>query len=173
MRLFEFTHCFISLLLFLEMFSCFFMPHCYSWVIIPFVKEKLILSPTLQYNVGQIYTKKYWKVPIIYGGLVTSAYFINDNNNQYKEYREAALLSYETGEDQLGYTYSELITLKDHYKRNREISYFSFVGVYILNIIDASVNAHLFNFDVSDDISLNIRPYSTFSNTGVSFSLNL
>ena len=122
---------------------------------------------------GQIYTKKYWKVPIIYGGLVASAYFINDNNNQYKEYREAALLSYETGEDQLGYTYSELITLKDHYKRNREISYFSFVGVYILNIIDASVNAHLFNFDVSDDISLNIRPYSTFSNTGVSFSLNL
>lgn len=122
---------------------------------------------------GQIYTKKYWKVPIIYGGLVTSAYFINDNNNQYKEYRDAALLSYETGEDQLGYTYSELITLKDHYKRNREISYFSFVGVYILNIIDASVNAHLFHFDVSDDISLNVRPYSTFSNTGVSFSLNL
>ncbi len=122
---------------------------------------------------GQIYTKKYWKVPIIYGGLVTSAYFINDNNNQYNEYRDAALLSYETGEDQLGYTYSELIILKDHYKRNREISYFSFVGVYILNIIDASVNAHLFHFDVSDDISLNIRPYSTFSNTGVSFSLNL
>ena len=121
---------------------------------------------------GQIYTKKYWKVPIIYGGLVTSAYFINDNNNQYNEYRDAALLSYETGEDQLGYTYSELIILKDHYKRNREISYFSFVGVYILNIIDASVNAHLFHFDVSDDISLNIRPYSTFSNTGVSFSLN-
>ena len=122
---------------------------------------------------GQIYTKKYWKVPIIYGGLVTSAYFVNDNNNQYNEYRDAALLSYETGEEQLGYTYSELIILKDHYKRNREISYFSFVGVYILNIIDASVNAHLFHFDVSDDISLNIRPYSTFSNTGVSFSLNL
>ncbi len=135
-------------------------------------KKAAIYSAVIP-GAGQIYTKKYWKVPIIYGGLVTSAYFINDNNNQYKEYREAALLSYETGEDQLGYTYSELITLKDHYKRNREISYFSFVGVYILNIIDASVNAHLFNFDVSDDISLNIRPYSTFSNTGVSFSLNL
>ena len=121
---------------------------------------------------GQIYTGRYWKIPIIYGGLVASAYFINDNNNQYNEYRDAALLSYETGEDQLGYTYSELITLKDYYRRNREISYFSFVGVYILNIVDASVNAHLFNFDVSDDISLNIRPYSTLSNTGVSFSLN-
>ena len=135
-------------------------------------KKAAIYSAVIP-GAGQIYTKKYWKVPIIYGGLVTSAYFINDNNNQYNEYREAALLSYETGEDQLGYTYSELIILKDHYKRNREISYFSFVGVYILNIIDASVNAHLFHFDVSDDISLNIRPYSTFSNTGVSFSLNL
>jgi len=135
-------------------------------------KKAAIYSAVIP-GAGQIYTKKYWKVPIIYGGLVTSAYFINDNNNQYNEYRDAALLSYETGEDQLGYTYSELIILKDHYKRNREISYFSFVGVYILNIIDASVNAHLFHFDVSDDISLNIRPYSTFSNTGVSFSLNL
>jgi len=121
---------------------------------------------------GQIYTKKYWKVPVIYGGLVTSAYFINDNNIQHKEYKDAALLSHETGENQLGYTYSELITLKDHYRRNREISYFSFIGIYILNIVDASVNAHLLNFDVSDDISLNIRPYSTLINTGVSFSLN-
>ena len=135
-------------------------------------KKAAIYSAVIP-GAGQIYTEKYWKVPIIYGGLVTSAYFINDNNNQYKEYKDAALVSYETGEDQLGYTYSELIILKDHYKRNREISYFSFVGVYILNIVDASVNAHLFNFDVSDDISLNIRPYSTFSNTGVSFSLNL
>ena len=134
-------------------------------------KKAAIYSAVIP-GAGQIYTKKYWKVPIIYGGLVASAYFINDNNNQYKEYRDAALLSYETGEDQLEYTYSELIILKDHYKRNREISYFSFVGVYILNIVDASVNSHLFNFDVSDDISLNIRPYSTFSNTGVSFSLN-
>ena len=134
-------------------------------------KKAAIYSAVIP-GAGQIYTKKYWKVPIIYGGLVASAYFINDNNNQYKEYKDAALLSYETGEDQLGYTYSELIILKDHYKRNREISYFSFVGVYILNIVDASVNAHLFNFDVSDDISLNIHPYSTFSNTGVSFSLN-
>ena len=87
-------------------------------------KKAAIYSAVIP-GAGQIYTKKYWKVPIIYGGLVTSAYFINDNNNQYKEYRDAALLSYETGEDQLGYTYSELITLKDHYKRNREISYFS------------------------------------------------
>ena len=62
-------------------------------------KKAAIYSAVIP-GTGQIYTKKYWKVPIIYGGLVTSAYFINDNNNQYKEYRDAALLSYETGEDQ-------------------------------------------------------------------------
>lgn len=127
---------------------------------------------------GQIYTKKYWKVPVIYGGLITSGYFIRDNQDNYTMYKEAAITSLNDNEavqtvEGQKYSYSELIILKDHYKRNREISYFSFVGIYILNIIDASVNAHLFNFDVSDDISLNIRPYSTFSNTGVSFSLNL
>ena len=122
---------------------------------------------------GQIYTKKYWKVPIIYGGLITSGYFIKDNQDNYNMYKKAALTSIQNNyEDQLDFTYSQLIALKDHYRRNREISYFSFVGIYILNIVDASVNAHLFNFDVSDDISLNIRPYSTLSNTGVSFSLN-
>ena len=135
-------------------------------------KKAAIYSAVIP-GAGQIYTKKYWKVPIIYGGLITSGYFIKDNQDNYTMYKEAALTSIENNyEDQLDFTYSELITLKDHYRRNREISYFSFVGIYILNIMDASVNAHLFNFDVSDDISLNIRPYSTLSNTGVTFSLN-
>lgn len=134
--------------------------------------KKAAIYSAIVPGLGQVYTKKYWKAPIIYGGLLTSAYFINDNNTQYKNYKEAALLSHQTGENQLGYTYSELKTLKDHYRRNRDVSYFSFVGVYILNIVDASVNAHLFTFDVSDDISMNIKPYSNLNNTGVSFSLN-
>ena len=135
-------------------------------------KKAAIYSAVIP-GAGQIYTKKYWKIPIIYGGLITSGYFIKDNQDNYTMYKEAALISIENNyEDQLDFTYSELITLKDYYRRNREISYFSFIGIYILNIVDASVNAHLFNFDVSDDISFNIRPYSTLSNTGVSFSLN-
>lgn len=134
--------------------------------------KKAALYSAILPGAGQIYTKKYWKVPIVYGGLITSVYFIDENNKQYKNYKEAALLSYETGEDQLGYTYSELKTLKEHYRRNRDVSYFSFIGVYILNIVDASVNAHLFSFDVSDDISMNIQPYSTLSNTGLALSLN-
>lgn len=134
--------------------------------------KKAALYSAILPGAGQVYTKKYWKVPIVYGGLVTSFYFINENNSKYIEYREAALLSHETGENQLGYSYSELKTLKEHYRRNRDLSYFSFVGVYILNIVDASVNAHLFSFDVSDDISMNIQPYSTLSNTGLTLSFN-
>lgn len=134
--------------------------------------KKAALYSAILPGAGQVYTKKYWKVPIVYGGIVTSFYFINENNSKYIEYREAALLSHETGENQLGYNYSELKTLKEHYRRNRDVSYFSFVAIYILNIVDASVNAHLFSFDVSDDISMNIQPYSTFSNKGLTLSFN-
>lgn len=121
---------------------------------------------------GQIYTEKYWKVPIVYAGIITSIYFIDENNKKYENYKESALLSYDTGENQLGYTYSELKTLKDHYRRNRDISYFSLVGIYILNIVDASVNAHLYNFDVSEDISINIKPHLSLYNSAVTLSLN-
>ena len=66
---------------------------------------------------GQIYTKKYWKVPIIYGGLITSGYFIKENQDNYNMYKEAALTSIENNyENQLDFTYSELITLKDVFK---------------------------------------------------------
>ena len=134
--------------------------------------KKAALYSAILPGAGQVYTKKYWKVPIVYGGIVTSFYFINENNSKYIEYREAALLSHETGENQLGHSYSELKNLKEYYSRNRDLSYFSFVGVYILNIVDASVNAHLFSFDVSDDISMNIQPYSTLINIGLALSFN-
>ncbi|MBT5858658.1 MAG: hypothetical protein HOH88_02200 [Flavobacteriales bacterium] len=126
---------------------------------------------------GQVYTKKYWKVPIIYGGLITSGYFIKNNNDRYIMYKEATLNSLnDNTSSQIveGVTieYDNLKIIKDHYRRNREISILCFVGTYILNIVDASVNAHLFHFDVSDDISLNIQPYSTLSNTGLIVSFN-
>jgi len=122
---------------------------------------------------GQVYTKKYWKIPIIYTGIVTSIYFIKDNTDKYNLYKTAALSSLENNYNmQLGYTYNQLITLKDFYRRNREISYFFLAGTYILNIVDASVSAHLFHFDVSEEISLNIQPYSNLNNMGINLSLN-
>ena len=83
----------------------------------------------------------------------------NDNSDEF----------YET------YSNADLKTLSDYYRRNREISILCFVGTYLLNIIDASVSAHLFDYDVSDDLSINIQPiYLSKENTTVlSLSFNL
>ena len=127
---------------------------------------------------GQIYTKKYWKVPIIYAGLITSAYYINESNINFKIYKNSYLqrISGNSEDEFLGqYSDSDLKTLTDHYKRNREISVLCFIGTYILNIIDASVNAHLFYYDISDDLSLKIEPIIFFNEnaSGLSFSFKL
>lgn len=124
---------------------------------------------------GQVYTKKYWKVPIIYAGLITSGYFLQDNSIEYKKYKAAAILSDQTTENQLGYTYPQLITLTDHYRRNREVAMLFLIGTYILNIVDASVSAHLFDYDISDDLSLYIQPVylSHAKTTGISLHFNL
>ncbi|OUV76028.1 MAG: hypothetical protein CBC83_01630 [Flavobacteriales bacterium TMED123] len=127
---------------------------------------------------GQVYNKKYWKVPIIYAGLITSAYYINDNHNQYKAYKKAYLIRIDndphTNDEYVGqYSSNDLIILKDFYRRNREISILCFVSVYILNILDASVGAHLFNYDISENISLNVSPLSIKDFSGISLTLNL
>lgn len=127
---------------------------------------------------GQIYNKKYWKIPIIYAGLLTSAYYVNDNHNKYTQYKEAYLIRIDNNPNTTDdyaeqYSSNDLITLKDFYRRNREISILCFVGTYILNIVDASVDAHLFDYDISENISLNISPTSTKNFNGISLTLNL
>ena len=67
---------------------------------------------------GQVYTKKYWKIPIIYSALITSGYFIYDNNNNYIKYKNTYLNRLNGINDNLNYSNSELIILKDYYKRN-------------------------------------------------------
>lgn len=122
---------------------------------------------------GQIYTKKYWKVPIIYSALVTSGYFILDNNKKYKKYRDTYLDRNNGIIDNLNYSNSELITLKDYYKRNREISIMLFSLSYILNIIDASVNAHLFQYEIDENISFKIDPFLYYGTYNTSISLQI
>ena len=124
---------------------------------------------------GQIYTKKYWKVPIIYSALATSGFFIHDNNKNYKHYRDTYLNRLDGISDDINYTNSELITLKDYYKRNREISIMLFSLAYILNIVDASVNAHLFQYEIDENISLKIDPFShdQFNHNLISLKINI
>ena len=138
--------------------------------------KKAALYSAILPGAGQVYTKKYWKVPIIYGGLITSAYYINESNDFYQLYKSTYLNRLDGDfTDNLNYSDSDLRTLTEHYRRNREVSALLFTLTYILNIVDASVNAHLFDYDVSEDLSLHIQPvyFSKENASGISLSFNL
>lgn len=121
---------------------------------------------------GQIYNRKYWKLPIFYGGFAGCAYALSWNNNMYKDYSRAYrdLMSDDPSknsyEDLLppnhGYSKSQLESVlknrKDRFRRYRDLSIFAFIGVYILSVIDAYVDAELSNFDITPDLSMRIEP---------------
>ena len=126
---------------------------------------------------GQVYTKKYWKVPIVYAGLITSAYYIKESHDLYDLYKQTYLnrLDGDRTDEFTTYTDANLRTLTQHYRRNREISTLLFALTYVLNIVDASVSAHLFDYNVSKDISLHMQPiYMVKGNAGgLSLSIKL
>jgi hypothetical protein len=121
-----------------------------------------IMSAALP-GLGQVYNGKWWKVPIIYGGFGGLIYSAVANDLKCQTYKEAYLLRVDDDPntvDQFAGRYSDanLRELVDFYQRNRDISLI-FTGVlYALNIIDATVDAHLKDFDVSDDLSMSVRP---------------
>lgn len=119
---------------------------------------------------GQIYNgrakegsffRKYWKVPVVWAGLGTCVAFIDYNTRQYKFYRSQYIAA--ADDDPLTITtenYSSLY-FKDgmnHFGKLMDISYMSLMGVYILQAIDANVDAHLFYYDISNDLSLRWHP---------------
>lgn len=137
--------------------------------------HKASVLSTIIPGAGQVYNKKYWKVPIIYASLATSIYFINENQNKYTTYKNAYLqrLNGEVDDYSELYNNSQLITIMDYYERNRDVSYIITAAIYLLNIVDASVDAHLLDFDVSDELNLSYAP--SFINTphGKNTSLSL
>ncbi len=139
-------------------------------------KKATIMSAVLP-GLGQIYNKKWWKVPIIYGGFAVAGYFLNDNLNRINLYKDGYIAATDgdsTTFNTTGYSNSQLLQLIDTYKTWRDLSYISIVVIYALNIIDANVDAHLFYFDVSEDISLNIQPYvSPFRGQSAGLTLSL
>ncbi len=124
-------------------------------------------------GMGQIYNKKYWKVPLIYIGFGAFAYFIDWNNDQYVLYRQAYAdivdddpntnsfedLNFEGRWDgQTQQFTTALQRAKDYSRRNRDLVIISTAAFYALNIIDASVDAHFFNFDIGDDLTMRWIP---------------
>ena len=111
-------------------------------------------------GLGQGYNKKYWKIPIVYVGLGASVYAAMWNSDQYNEYKTAFDIREAGGTDKYAgiYTSQNLITLQNYYRNNRDLSIIIAVVVYGLNILDANIDAHLYDFDISEDISMRIEP---------------
>ena len=124
---------------------------------------------------GQIYNRKYWKLPIFYGGMMGCIYALTWNNMMYRDYSQAYLDIMDT--DPATQSYNKFLHLgaqitsaneerykklfksrKDKYRRWRDMSMFCLIGVYALSVIDAYVDAELSEFDISKDLSLKVAP---------------
>ncbi len=129
-------------------------------------KKATIMSAILP-GLGQAYNKKYWKIPIIYAGFGTLYYFIRQNGKEYRKFRDAYNVVFEG--DTANFNNHEYIIKYDanldqlregrnYYRRNLELSWI-FTGVlYILNIVDASVDGNIYDFTVDDNLSLKFEP---------------
>jgi len=154
----------------------------------PHSPHKATIMSMVLPGLGQVYNGQWWKVPIIYGGVAATIYGINWNISQYNNYKDAFVdyIGYleqevpEGGErvkvnderwkkvffqDVTTYDQSQeewlknaLKNRKDSYKRDRDLLYIVMGGIYVLNIIDAVVFAHFYDFDISDDLSMGVRP---------------
>ena len=124
---------------------------------------------------GQIYNRKYWKLPLIYGGFMGCLYAMSWNDGMYKDYSQAYLDITDDDPGTASYNnylhlgakiddtnksrYEEIFkSRKNKYRRWRDLSFFVMVGVYALSVIDAYVDAELSQFDISKDLSLKVEP---------------
>ena len=111
-------------------------------------------------GLGQMYNKKYWKAPIVWGAMGTSIYFYLDNNKEYNRYRTAFKLRESGRQDEfmrddgsLLVSRNGLISAQKTLKKNRDLSLLTTVVFYVLQIVEASVNAHLLQFNTNDNLS--------------------
>ena len=124
---------------------------------------------------GQIYNRKFWKLPIFYGGFVGCIYALRWNGQMYKDYSQAYLDIMDDNPQTESYNqflhlgmkidssnmerYKQIFkSRKDKYRRWRDLSFFCLLGVYAVSIIDAYVDAEMSNFDISRDLSMKVRP---------------
>lgn len=140
----------------------------------PSAKNAMWLAIVLP-GAGQIYNRKYWKLPIIYGGIVGCTYALSWNNQMYHDYSQAYLDIMDNDPNTASYNsflhlgttitdsnksqYQEIFRKrKDKFRKWRDLSVFCLIGVYALSIIDAYVDASLSEFDISEDLTLHVAP---------------
>lgn len=123
----------------------------------PLAPSKAAFYSAIIPGMGQIYNKKYWKVPLVYGGMGLSIYYYSWNNKKYHEYRDAykdRLAGREVTGELAPLDNERLIRAQRFHQRNRDLSLLITIGIYVLNIVDANVDAHLLQFNVNENLSL-------------------
>ena len=132
-------------------------------------------------GLGQAYNKRYWKIPIVYAAIGTGIYFTIDNNKKFNQYRDEYKKrlvnggAIDTSDPNYGRLSTEsVIRGQKFYQKNRDLSILITAGLYILNIVDANVDAHLLQFNVNDDLSLKPDlqpdPYTFKQNVGLTLT---
>ncbi len=121
----------------------------------PLAPSKAAFYSAIFPGMGQIYNKKYWLAPIVWGGMAASLYFYLDNNSEYKRYRTAFRLREIGLDDEFKDLISRngLISAQKQLRKNRDLSLLSTVLIYVLQIVEASVGAHLLQFNTNDNLS--------------------
>ena len=131
-------------------------------------------------GLGQAYNKKYWKIPIVYAAFAGMGYLLFTENMNYQKYHKELVIRFQHGDslgtggyvkyggnqDFVNYSTNDVNTEKLYYKKYRDLSIVGLGIVYVLNIIDASIDGHFKTFDVSDNLSLQVAPKSFFCGTG-------
>ncbi|PKA83804.1 hypothetical protein ATE92_1970 [Ulvibacter sp. MAR_2010_11] len=130
-------------------------------------------------GLGQAYNKKYWKIPIIYAGIATGIYFYLDNDKDYDRFRDAykrRLAGYTDDEFQ-GISTDRLIDAQKTAQKNKDVSIIVALAFYLVNVVDANVDAHLKQFNVNDDLSLqpnfDLNPLNAQPQYGLSLKYSL
>ncbi len=138
---------------------------------------------------GQVYNKSYWRVPIVLGMFASTAFVYDWNNRGYIRFNTAYTLTldYENNPDNYpngsidefggAYSSSYMKSLRDSYRRNRDLAIILTGAAYLLQVLDAHVDAHLKDFDISDDLSLHVEPainynYDPATSINTSYGLN-
>lgn len=133
------------------------------------VKKAVIYSAVLP-GLGQVYNhqampkgkkKAFWKVPLIYGALGASGYFLISNQQLKNELKSEYISRTENGlysDKWIQYDDQAILTLYNQHLNFRDLSILAVTGVYLLQVVDAGVEAHFVDFDISEDLSLHIRP---------------
>lgn len=123
------------------------------------VQRAVIYSAILP-GLGQVYNRKYWKVPVVYAALGTAGYFAYENNRQYRYYYGGLERLVRDSVDifEGRFTPENIIFIANTYRRWRDLSALLFIAAYGLNILDAYVDAHFYYYDISDNLSLGIKP---------------